>query len=408
MRNGSTYDIVVVGLGAMGSAAAFHLARRGLRVLGLDRFTPPHGFGSSHGRTRIIREAYFEHPLYVPLVRRAYELWAELEELSGRRILLRTGGLMIGPPDGALVEGARRSALEHGLAFRELSAAELVRRASGFRPAEDMVAIEEPRAGVLFPETAIEAHLALARGAGAELRVEEPVVEWSAAAGGVEVTTEQGRYTAARLVLAAGAWLPGLVAELGLPLTVNRQVQHWYRPDPPTHLFDPERFPIFICEYAPDAMWYGFPDTGDGVKVAVHHQGEPARPDTLRRTVTDEEAEPVAALLRRFMPAALGPRIESAVCMYTNTPDDHFIIDAHPEHPHVLLVSPCSGHGFKFSPVIGELVAELATGAAPRFDLAPFAVGRFGAVVASPRSRARPRTERGEQPRGCEPTGEPL
>lgn len=160
------------------------------------------------------------------------------------------------------------------------------------------------------------------------------------------------------------------------------QVLHWFRPDPPTRLFDPERFPIFICESAPDMMWYGFPDTGDGVKVAIHHHGGPADPETLRRSVTDEEAAPVEALLRRFMPAALGPRIESAVCMYTNTPDHHFIIDAHPAHPDVLLVSPCSGHGFKFSTAVGEVVADLVTGTSPRFDLSPFAVGRFGAAGA--------------------------
>src|SRR5690606_13344995 len=234
---------------------------------------------------------------------------------------------MIGPPDGTLVAGARRSALEHGLQFRELSAAELRERVPAFHPADDMVAIEEPRAGILFPETAIEAHLELARSAGAELRMDEPVVAWRAAGGGVEVTTARGRYTAGRLVLAVGAWLPGLIEELRLPLAVERQVLHWFRPDPPTRLFDPERFPIFMCESAPDMMWYGFPDTGDGVKVAVHHHGEPADPDTLRRSVTDEEAAPVEALLRRFMPAALGPRVESAVCMYTNTPDHHFIID---------------------------------------------------------------------------------
>jgi len=378
MTSGSTYDVIVAGLGAMGSAIAFHLARRGVRVLGLDRFAPPHPFGSSHGRTRIIREAYFEHPLYVPLVRRAYELWAELEELSRRRILLRTGGLMIGPPDGTLVAGARRSALEHGLPFEEISAEGVRKRAPGFRPAEDMVAIEEPRAGMLFPEPVIDSHLELARTAGAELRFGEPIVEWAATGDAIEIGTPRGSYTAGRLALAVGAWLPDLLAQLALPLTVNRQVLHWYRPDPPTPLFDPERFPVFICEHAPDALWYGFPDTGDGVKVAVHHQGEPTHPDTLERTVTEEEAAPVEALLRRFMPAALGPRIESAVCMYTNTPDHHFIVDAHPEHREVILVSPCSGHGFKFSPVIGELVADLITGTAARFDLTPFAVRRFG------------------------------
>jgi sarcosine oxidase len=272
------HDVIVVGLGAMGSAAAHHLARRGARVLGLDRFAPPHAQGSSHGKSRIIREAYFEDPLYVPLVRRAYELWAALERESGREILVRTGGLMLGPPDGVVVPGALRSAREHGLPHEALDAREVRRRVPGFRPAADMAGVWEPRAGYLVPEAAVAAHLALAARDGAELRADEPALAWRATADGVEVTTGRGTYAADRLVLAAGAWMPALLGPSGAPLAVERTVLYWFRPERPTGLFDRARFPVFICEYAPGLAWYGFPDAGDGVKVGLHHHGSAPTP----------------------------------------------------------------------------------------------------------------------------------
>jgi sarcosine oxidase len=377
--NRTRYDVIVVGLGAMGSAAAYHLARRGARVLGLDRFAPPHAFGSSHGRSRIIREAYFEDPLYVPLVQRAYALWDALQEESGREGLVRTGGLMIGPPDGVVVSGAVRSAREHGLPHEVLDAAAVHRRVPGFRPAADMVGVWEPRAGYVVPEAAIAAHLALAARYGAALHTDEPVVGWRATSAGVEVTTSRGAYAAERLVLAAGAWMPRLLGALDVPLAIERNVLHWFRPAHPTSLFDPDRFPIFICEYAPGLAWYGFPDAGDGVKVALHHQGERADPDALRRTVSPEEVAAVRALLGTFMPAADGPLAESAVCMYTNTPDEHFVIDRHPAHANVVVASPCSGHGFKFASAIGEQLAGLALGEVSSLDLTRFRIARFGA-----------------------------
>ncbi|HEX7119890.1 MAG TPA: N-methyl-L-tryptophan oxidase [Longimicrobiales bacterium] len=401
MSRPSSYDVIVVGLGAMGSAAAYRLARRGVRVLGLDRWSPPHTHGSSHGRSRIIREAYFEHPLYVPLVQRAYACWAEIEALSGRRIYRRTGGLMLGAPDGAVVAGARRSALEHGLPFEELSADEVRRRFPAWRPPEDAVGIFEPRAGMLDPEAAIEAHLGLARREGAVLRFDEPVVSWTAAGDGVEATTPRGTYRAARLVLAVGAWTPGLLPGLDLPLAVERNVVCWF--DPPrrtageasrpgmdaaaaratglaphaAHLFAPERFPVFIHELTPGLAWYGFPDTGDGVKAAIHHGGEVVEPEAVRRRVTDDDVARIRTLLRAHLPAADGPLREATVCLYTNAPDDHFLIDRHPEHAAVVIASPCSGHGFKFAAAIGEVIAELALDGRSRFDLSPFRIERL-------------------------------
>jgi sarcosine oxidase len=360
----------------MGSATVYELARRGRRVLGIDQFTPPHGFGSSHGKSRIIREAYFEDTLYVPLVRRAYHGWAELQARSGKRLLRRTGGLTIGPPDGRVVSGVRACAAEHRLPCEELSANEARRRFPALRPPDDAVAIWEPRAGVLDPETAIDAQLSLAGAAGAEFRFSERVTSWRATADGVEVTTAGGTFAAERLVITAGPWIGELLPELDLPLTVERTVAYWFDPLTPAD-FTPELFPIFIHEFAPGRAWYGFADLGDGVKVALHHQGEPTTANAIRRAVRDDEVAGIRTLVERFLPGANGTLRSTAACMYTNTPDEHFIIDLHPEHPAVIIASPCSGHGFKFSIAIGELIADEVMGEQRRFDLTPFRLDRF-------------------------------
>ena len=367
-----SYDVVVVGLGAMGSGAAFHLARSGRSVLGLDRFTPPHSYGSSHGQTRIIREAYFEHPLYVPLVQRAYELWAELERLSGRDLMRITGGLMIGRPDGVLVSGARRSAEQHRLRYELLTSTEVPTRFPALRPADDMVALWEPRAGILFPEACVDAHLVLAQTHGATLRYDEPVVSWRSDGDGVRVVTEQGEYRAGQLLLTAGGWIRTLVPELNLPFSVERQVVYRFEPRAHPESFAPARCPIHLWETAPQNFFYGFPDLGSGVKVARHHAGEVADPDQIRREVSDAELAVIRELVRRFLPDADGALRSAEVCTYTNTPDEHFWIDRHPEQPQVMIASPCSGHGFKFSSVIGEVLAELLIGGQSRFDLSLF------------------------------------
>jgi sarcosine oxidase len=371
------YDVIVAGLGAMGSSTAAHLATKHVRVLGLDRFHPPHQLGSSHGLSRIIREAYFEHPLYVPLVQRAYELWEKLERESCRRLLWRTGGLMLGLPESILVTGARRSAEIHKLPHKILSAAEIRRRFPAFEPPPEMVAVWEPRAGVLFPELAIQTQLELAANGGAVLRFDEPVLKWEALRGGLRVHTANGSYTAARLVVSSGGWLGALVTELNLPLTVERQVLAWFEPKSSPEVFLPTICPIYICEPEPRRFFYGFPDLGDGVKIGVHHEGASADPDNLDRTVKKGEIEFARGLLKRFLPRAAGPLKSSAVCMYTNTPDEHFLLDFHPNFPQVLIVSPCSGHGFKFAPVIGEIAASLLTGGTTHFDLSLFKIGRM-------------------------------
>ena len=372
----TSYDVVVLGLGAMGSAASCHLARRGARVLGLDRFAPPHAHGSSSGRTRIIREAYFEHPAYVPMVQRAYDLWEALEHDSGRRLSVKTGGLMIGPPEGAVVRGALLSATTHGLAHEILDAATLRRRYPALEPDEGTVAVWEPRAGALFPEACVAAHLEQAARAGATLATDEPALAWSATADGVEVRTAKGHYRAGKLLVACGAWTTSLVPELGLPLVAQRQVQLWFEALD-AGSFSPERLPIFIWEDEPDRFIYGFPDLGDGIKVARHHEGELTDPGQVRREVTDDDVQPMRAVLARLIPGANGPLLGSAVCLYTNAPDSHFVLGLHPDHPRVLVASPCSGHGFKFSSVLGETMADMLLGATPRFDLGLFRLDRF-------------------------------
>jgi len=371
------YDVVVAGLGAMGSATTAHLAGKGVRVLGLDKFHPPHHFGSSHGLSRIIREAYFEDPLYVPLVQRAYELWEKLQRESLRRLLWRTGGLMLGGPDSVLVTGARRSAEIHKLPHKILSATEIRRQFPAFEPPEEMVAVWEPRAGVLCPELAIQTQLELAAKNGAVLRFNEPMLKWEAFRHGVRVQTANGACTAERLVVACGAWLSSLVPDLKLPLTVERQVLCWFEPRSGAELFLPTICPIYICEHAPRRFFYGFPDLGDGVKIGVHHEGSKADPDCLDRQVRETEISLACGLLERFLPRAAGPLKSSAVCMYTNTPDEHFVLDFHPEFPQVLIASPCSGHGFKFAPAVGEIAASLLLGETPRFDLSLFRIARF-------------------------------
>jgi sarcosine oxidase len=367
-----TYDVAVAGLGAMGGAAACHLARRGLKVIGFDRFAPPHELGSSHGETRIIRVAYFEDPRYVPLVQRAWDLWLELESDTDERLLEPTGGLMIGAPDGALVRGALASAEAHGLEHELLDAAALARRYPAHRPAPGDVAVWEPRAGVLRPEACVAAHLAAARQAGAELRTNEPVEAWEPDGEGVSVRTARGTTRASQLVLAAGAWLRDLTPGLAVPLEVTRQPLMWFEPPAALEQFDAERFPIFIREHQPGRFVYGFPRREELVKFAIHQEGEVTSPDTVRRTVGDDEVERLREILVRCLPAAAGRCARRSVCLYTNTPDNHFRLGRHPAHPAVLVASCCSGHGFKFSSAIGELLADLVTGRTPEFDLGLF------------------------------------
>lgn len=373
-ESANTADVLIVGLGGMGSAAAYHLSRRGTKVIGIDHFHPPHNLGSSHGQTRIIREAYFEDPAYVPLVQRAYRLWDELAEQSETELFLKTGGLMIGPPGGVVFSGALRSAETHKLDHEVLSAQEVHARVPALRPAPDMRAVWEQRAGILFPERCVEAHLKLAQRNGAQLRYNEKVLSWSDMGKGIHVVTDRGELSAGQLVLSAGSWITGLVPELKRTLSVERQVQFWFQSSQP-ELFAPNRCPIHLWEHASGKFFYGFPDLGGGVKVAVHHEGQIIDPNQLDRNVSNAEAGAIRERIKPFMPAVNGPLLASAVCMYTNTPDGHFLIDTHPNCERVLIVSPCSGHGFKFSSAIGSIVADLILQVQSALDVSLFRAG---------------------------------
>lgn len=369
-------DVIVAGLGAMGSQALAECARRGLRAAGFDRFAPPHDQGSSHGKSRIIREAYFEDPIYVPLVRRAFDRWAALEAESGVTIYRRTGGLCYGPPDGTLVAGARRSAELHGLAYDALTAAEIRKRFPAFLVSDEWEGILEHRAGMLAPEAAIGAALGVAERLGARVHRGDPVLRWRQEGESVLVETAHGTHAASHLIISAGMWVQELLRELALPVVVQRNVLYWFAPARDAELFGPGRFPVFLGEVMPDTIWYGFPDTGDGVKVALHHHGPATSPEQVDRTVHPSEAMQLRAMLDRFMPAASGALRETGVCTYTNAPDEHFIIDRHPFADRVLIASPCSGHGFKFASAIGEVLVDLVQTGTSRFDLEPFGLGR--------------------------------
>lgn len=376
----TSYDVIVVGLGAMGSATAYHLAARGARVLGLDRHRPPHAFGSSHGESRIIRELYYEHPLYVPLVQRAYDRWEALEHDAGADGLLTiTGGLMMGHPDGELVAGVRRSAAEHHIPAPELSRAQMRQRYPQFHVPDEAVVVLDERAGFLDPERCVQAHLTLAAKLGARIQGEEPVQSWRLTGEGVEVTTSRGTYSADRLVLSAGQWARDLLGTHAPPLAIERQVLLWFDPPGASAQWTPATMPIYMCEFDKGPFVYGFPELTRGLKVAVHYQGEMVDgPDALRRTVDATDMARVRDSVARLFPwASQAPVREAAVCPYTNTPDKHFIIDFLPGDERVLVSSPCSGHGFKFASAIGELQAQMLLDGGSPFDLTPFRVDRF-------------------------------
>ncbi len=355
---GHGYDVIVLGLGGMGSAAAYHLARRGQRVLGLDAHPRGHQAGSSHGRSRIIRQAYHEAPEYVPLVQRAYALWRELEAEAGRELLTITGGLLVGTPDSEVIQGATLSARLHNLPLERLAPEEVARRYPGFRLPPPLTAVLEPAAGSLDPEACVAAHLDLAARHGATLRHAEPALRWSVEGAGVRVETPQGDYAAERLVIAPGPWAGEVLAELGLPLRVERIVNVHFEPERP-ELFGPERCPIYIL-MVPEGVYYGFPALpGQGLK-AGRHAGDPCTPRTIDRTVHPGEVESLRAVLNRYLPGSAGAVKWAFTCMYTLTPDQHFVVDRHPVYPQVTIACGFSGHGFKFASAIGEVLADLA------------------------------------------------
>jgi sarcosine oxidase len=368
-------EVIVAGLGAHGSSAAYRLAARGASVLGFDRFTRGHTLGSSGGLSRIIRLSYYEHPDYVPLLRRAWTLWRELERASGEELLTETGGLYAGPPNGELVAGALKSARTHDLDHEVLDTAAVRERYPLFEWPDGWQAVFDRQAGWLAPERCIETHLRLAEQSGASLRFDEPIERWEPTRDGVRVTTARGTFEARQLVIAAGAWASQLAPALAPELSVERNVLFWFEPTAERDAF--KRLPVYILDDT-DRLFYGFPYVdGQGVKVAGLHFGDKANPDTVDRTASAKDEERVRAWLRRRMPLANGERRDAKVCMYTNTPDGHFIVDRLAGDPNVVVASACSGHGFKFSSVIGEILADLVLDGATRHPISFLSADRL-------------------------------
>ncbi|HTU25463.1 MAG TPA: N-methyl-L-tryptophan oxidase [Pirellulales bacterium] len=371
-------DIIVVGAGGVGTAAASEAARRGARTIAIDRFAPGHDRGSSHGQTRIIRQAYFEHADYVPLLIAAYRLWERLEKESGQTLFEPVGLIEIGPAKGTVVSGVLASAAAHRLEVEQLTAEEVERRFPGLRMPAEMVGVFERGAGYLHVENAVRAQAAEAVRHGALLQLGETVRSWRAQAGGVEVHTDRERYVGKRLIVSAGAWAGAILSDLNIPLTVLRKEVFWfaaaadvYRAERgmPTFLFD---LPAKAAEpqggnEQPDKLgnggcFYGFPQIDDrGVKVAEHTGGERVDdPLNVDRRPDPHDARRVNDFCRAYLPALSARRLQHSVCLYTMTPDGHFVVDVHPEHPEVVLAAGLSGHGFKFVPVLGQILANLA------------------------------------------------
>jgi sarcosine oxidase len=355
---GNDFDVIVLGVGAMGSAAMWRLARRGVRVCGVEQYGTNHGLGSSHGESRAIRKAYFEHPDYVPLLNRAYELWDELEGASGRRLLVGCGMVFAGAPDSVAVRGLERCYAEHALPHARLGAAEGMLRFPEFMFQEHHVVFHDPLGGYVKPEAAIASMVALAKGAGAELVEHAPVVSWSADGTGICVEMHGRSLRAEKLIITAGAWSGPLLETLHLPLQIRRKVQLWYRAPQLERMLD---MPVWYIDNAYGGV-YGFPAIGGRFKVATHDGGEPTQdPKSLvRDLVTGDEALVLRCLAETF-PWLTPELVKHAVCMYTCTPNNDFIIDQHPELDNVYFAAGFSGHGFKFAPVVGEVLADLAT-----------------------------------------------
>jgi sarcosine oxidase len=377
-----TFDAIVIGLGAHGCAAALALARRELRVLGIEAGERGHELGSSGGHSRMIRRAYFEDPGYLPLLGAAWDRWEALSLAVGEALVEVTGGLYAGPADSEVFRGSVASARDQGIAHEVLDAAEIRRRWPVFTVEDEVGGLYDPGAGMIRPDRAIAAQLRLAEEAGAELRFSERAISWrpppDGGGSGVEVETDAGILQTKSLVIAAGAWTGRFVPDLALPLEVERLPVLWFEPTIDTVDLLSGRLPVWLIDTPDDGTFYGFPyDPAVGLKVSRHHSGEPCDPDSVDRSLHPADVERVRTFSRRNMPAADGPLLTSTVCLYTNTPDFNFVIDVHPTVPGVAFASACSGHGFKFAPIVGEILADLALTGATAHPIDQFRASRF-------------------------------
>jgi sarcosine oxidase len=379
-----TYDVAIAGLGGIGSAIAAHCAWRGASVIGLEQFGPAHDRGSSHGQSRMIRQAYFEDAAYVPLVLRSYELWRELEEKAAEELLRITGVLSVGEEKSEIISGTKRSAAEHGLRLENLSRRQLRERYPSLCLLPDEVALFEPDGGVIDPERAVAAHLKVAQGAGAQLRFHVMMRAWEPDANGVTIHLGDGTQLSARkLILSLGPWFKQTMDALGAPLRIQRNVQAWFSPG--VSSYKAGAFPAFLLHRAGlPAPLYGFPDFGNGVKAAFHGFGEITTAEELNREVDHgRDVASIAAAMEKWMPGAAANFREAKPCMYSLTTDGNFVIDYHPRQANVILCGGFCGHGFKFAPVIGEIAADLALEGESRHQIDFLSLKRFGGTNAA-------------------------
>jgi sarcosine oxidase len=374
----NAYDVIVAGVGGMGAATCWQLARRGVRVLGLERLDIPHAMGSSHGVSRIIRLAYFEHPSYVPLLRRAYELWRETEQLAGEQLLYVTGSLDIGTPESDVLQGALTSCRVHSLFHERLDAEAVNSRFPGYRLSSKYQAVYQPEGGFVASERAIVRHVEMAHDKGAAIHAREPMVSWEpTAGGGVRVKTPRATYEAGHLVLSTGAWIGDHVPALKTKAIAERQVLGWFQPKRPEH-YRLGTFPVSNLRSSV-GHFYAFPVWHvPGFKIGLyHHLRQSGHADHLSRDVTAKDEAALRRGVARFFPDANGAVMGLRACLFTNTPDEHFVLDRLPGTPQVIVASPCSGHGYKFASVIGEILADLTTGKVPRLDIKLFRIDRI-------------------------------
>ncbi|MEO8439626.1 MAG: N-methyl-L-tryptophan oxidase [Spartobacteria bacterium] len=372
------YDVAVVGLGAMGSATVAHCARRGASVIGLEQFGRGHDLGSSASRSRMIRKAYFEDPAYVPLLLRSYDLWRELERETGTELLRLTGLLMVGEQDCEIIAGATKAAHQHSLPFTALTAREIRSRYPMLRVLDEEVGVFEPDGGVLDPERSNAAHLAVAEAAGAQFLFDLPVRHWEATKDGFVLRLEDdSTITCGALVLSLGGWFKEALEQLGVRILVQRNVQAWF--DSASAAYNAPDFPPFLLDRKGlPAPLYGFPDLGDGVKAAFHSHGDLTDANHVKREIDhSRDIAPVVRAMDGWMPGAATCLRGAKACLYTLTPDGHFVVDRHPAHPRIILCGGFSGHGFKFAPVIGEICADLALEKESRHDITFLSVNRF-------------------------------
>lgn len=376
------YDVIVIGLGGMGSAAIYNLAKAGKRVFGIEQFSNLHSNGSSHGKSRIVRHGYFSNrDTYMPLLLRAKELWNLLEEETNIKIQYQHDGLSLGREDSLFIQGSLLCAKEYGLEIEKIESNELKKRYPQFQAPEDFIAVLDKTAYTLDPEAAITAHLQLAEHYGAEFHYNEQVIAWAVnpTDSSVIVTTDKGSYSANKIILTAGPWTNKLTNSQ-FPFNVQRTVSYWFEPISTPGNFDSEKLPNYIWYFDDNNIFYGFPHMGEygkGIKIGLHFQRTDTDPNEIERSISDSEIDAMRTFLKQYIPTLAGDCIYAETCMYTMTPDENFIVGFHPTSDQVIIAGGFSGHGYRFVSVMGEILSDLAINGQTVHSIKLFSPSRF-------------------------------